>query len=181
MKPKACPRLAFQRFAEGRIMRWMALLVVLLLPLQGVASAIGSIQAPAHYHLDTAQLHNADPSPQATTYQPLHDDDVLVLLDGDTTTRPSGEQGDGPTRIGHHAHAFSDADVVYLNGDSDPSDPGSAGKHVPVGGDALLPGWSMPPLLATATLALSEPASDYRSHQVEPPMRPPSGTELVSA
>lgn len=153
-------------------MRMLALLVALLLPLHGVAGAISSIHTPAHYH-----LHAPQEPLQPPAYVPQHDDDVLVQLD----VRVARGDGGQHSRVGNHAHAFGDADVVYLDGDSDPSDPGTAGKQASVGGEAPLPAWSMPPLLVTRAPDLSEPASYYRSHRVGPLLRPPSMTRRSPA
>lgn len=148
-------------------MQGLALLVALLLPLHGVANAVASIQSPAHYHLQSQAF-----APASTPYQPLHDDDVLVSLDD----RADSANQTREALIGHHAHALDQTGVVYVDGDSDPSDPGGAGKHAKASGEAPLPGWAMPLLASRFTQTLPEPDEHYRSQPATPLLRPPSAT-----
>lgn len=148
-------------------MRALAPFVALLLPLHGVANAVSSIQSPVHYHLQSQAF-----APAAAAYEPMHDDDVLVRLDGRAGI---GNEMQDPL-IGHHGHALDQAGVVYLDDDSDPSDPGGASKHATASGEAPLPGWSMPLLASNRAQTLPEHDDHYRSHRATPLLRPPSTT-----
>lgn len=179
VRPFCSPATRLRRFSESPAMRLLALLVALTLPLYGFANAAASIQTPAHYHLNASPqlVSGQDPASQAAPFEPMHDDDVLVQLDDGVVTG-HGRQHPG---VGHHAHAFDQAEVVYLDGDSDPSEVGGAGKHVPGGGEAPLPTWSIPLLHANFAHTFPEPGAGYCSHRAKPPLRPPSRVLLVPA
>ncbi len=83
--------------------------------------------------------------------------------------------------IGHHAHAFADAGVVYLDSSPDRPDGGSAaGKHT-VTTDAALTGWWMPLRSAMGMQSLPTANWRYRSHLDAPALRPPAASDAPTA
>lgn len=127
-------------------------------------------QAPAHVHGHEVPTP-PPPAPVAVASERIQVDHHAMDVD-------AGRPG---SLIDHHAHAFADAGVVYLDGSSDRPDGGSAaGKHTATT-DAALTGWWMP--LRSAMGMQSLPAANwrYRSHLDAPALRPPAALDAPTA
>ncbi|MEO5628751.1 MAG: hypothetical protein ABIQ62_03135, partial [Thermomonas sp.] len=190
-----------RRFAASGVMRALALLVALLMPLHGIANAFSSIHSPAHYHFPVhgdavpSHLGHMDARPSAHKGEHVtpagshdhhaavehHEHETLVEHDDHDHKHEHGAQvghhdheRQAGSTVAQHAHALDAGDVVYLGGDSDPTDEGAAGKHVATNGEATLPAWSMPSLATFGGQLLPECASTFCSHRGTPLLRPPS-------
>lgn len=242
---------SWSRRARLHASRIISVLVALLLPLQGISGAMAAIQAPAHYHMQSAPRAGtpaalrrvlasmqasmpSTPAVQARSAQRIssawlshaaastHADSVSVeaMLRGlhshahahphphhaalPAAQSPAVAQHHGQHRagrpppvdtihghapldhratgnalgltgssIGHHAHAFADAGVVYVDGNQDEPDGGATGKHAPTT-DATLTGWWMPLRRAMGMQSLPAATWRFRSRLPAPALRPPS-------
>jgi len=126
-------------------------------------------KAPAHQH--HAALP-AEPSPPAIAFT-----SDQAQPDHHASDIDAGQQG---SVIDHHAHAFADAGVVYLDGSPDRPDGANAGKHISTT-DGALTGWWMP--LRSAMGMPSLPAANWRywSHPATPALRPPAAANALTA
>lgn len=193
-----------RRFAASAGMRVLAMLVMVALPLNGAWLAVSSIVAPAHYHVGEEQSAHGVLDGNATRVAPGSiDADMQAFeipgghehrlaehrdhhdhpaVDADRGAAPdhahphdhaaSDSHHDGG--IGHHRHGLEQADVVYVEGDPERSDPVNAGKHVSGGGEAALPVRSMAILPVPDALLLPCGIGLFVSLESEPPLRPPS-------
>jgi hypothetical protein len=128
----------------------LALLLAMLLPLQGLAFAVQNVAAPSHFH--PAALAAAQTHAHAHAHGHGHEH--------------------GPAAP--HAHALDDDDVVYVIGDHDPK--GSAGFKLPpqdgVPRTTVLLLAAPPREIVPAVAPSTGP---WRSRAVEPLLRPPRG------
>ena len=153
------------------------------------ASPDRSGRAPAHAHVPAPHPHNTlAHRPQVPA--PVHAASLPGVPPPTAATHAHhamvGEQhidaraGRQDALIGHHAHAFADAGVVYVEGDLDRPDSSAAGTNT-AAADAALTGWWM--LLRGAMGAQSLPLAHwrYQSHSGTPALRPPAATDALIA
>lgn len=191
-------------FAASTAMRALAMLVVVALPLNGAWLSASSIVSPAHYHVAEEQAkpvvlaanapHVAAGSADADTHdfdthgvhrhgpaeQPDHHEHPTGDVDHGTTPDHEHHQDHAASDshhdggIGHHRHGLERADVVYVEGDPERTDPVTAGKHVTGGGEAVLPARSMAILPVPHPRLVPCGIGLFFSRESEPLLRPPS-------
>ena len=198
------PRIAgLRRFAASTGMHFLAMLVMVALPLNGASLAVSSIVSPAHYHVAGEQAALVDVAANAPRVAPgsidadahhfetsgvqhhpgQHDDHhEHATGDVDNGATPDNEhhQDHAATDshhdggIGRHRHGLEQADVVYVEGDPERTDPVNAGKHVSGGAEAALPARSLAILPAPDPQLVPRGIGLFVSRESEPPLRPPS-------
>lgn len=142
------------------VMRVVACLVALALPLQTLALTMDRIWGPAHLHLTTAaNLDN------------------LSALEVDSHGHHDSKHLDEHHRsaIGHHHHAVHDADVVYIGdsgGDHDPLQSDSL-KRVHGGLELIATSIGVVTAKAIGTAASVATPQQFCSHICDPLERPP--------
>ena len=193
-----------RRFAASTGMRVLAMLLLVALPLNGAWLAVSSIVSPAHYHVAEKQSAHVVLDGNATRVAPGSiDADTHAFeisgghehrmaehrhhhnhptVDADHRAAPehahprdhaaTDSHHDGG--IGHHRHGLEQADVVYVEGDPERTDPLNAGKHVTGGAEAALPARSMAILPAPDPKLVPCGIGLFVSRESEPPLRPPS-------
>lgn len=148
------------------MLRSLAWILIVLLPIQSIATTADSVWRPAHYHRHASQTAPV----VADGDHAMHADDVIGYLDHQTDVDDARRHG----ASGRHHHVAGDIDVVYVADDEgDPTAPASTGKH---GLDGT---WNVPAsralLLAARVdaVAFAEVGTAYRSHRSSPPRPPP--------
>jgi hypothetical protein len=147
----------------------MLMLLLVVLPLQGVAQLVAGLQGQRHVH--TGASHEASPSPLRALLDRLHAAQAPRLQGH----RPAWVLSHGPAAEEHehggvrHSHAADDTDALEVG---DPADDAAQG-----GATAFL-AWLPAPLALPASAGAERPASahaDWRDRVVAPPLAPPRG------
>lgn len=148
----------------------LAWVLAACLPLQGLAVGMGSVTAPAHFHVDEpvpahGHGHGYDdeddhghphphPHPHAHAHAHAHDEPHAA--------------------VGHHAHDVDDGSVVYLAASQDGEAGGAATpKNPPAGLEALGLAVQVPALSRAAPERPQAGAAGFRSRVVAPLEQPP--------
>lgn len=142
-----------------------AWLLVLLIPAQGIAQAMGGILTPAHFHALSALALERASTPEPTT---MDDDTVLAYIGKGS---PAVDRNNA--LVASHAHRLGDASVVYVDAGRD-GKPASADKAPADGAVMMLPTCERPLLANLPMCPPGDPRIAYRSRIVPPLERPPS-------
>lgn len=156
---------------------WMAWLVLLSLPLQGMAIALQSGPAAAHYHLPVIGLSGAEP-PSLLMHDHDHDHERAHEHGERPLARSATEAGsaqDTPSREHSHHHDPGVPGVVYVATDGEAGGPASQGAPLRVLVD-LAP-WATEdvaaPCVRSVRATRSEGPCPFGSRVVAPLDRPP--------
>ncbi len=147
--------------------------------------------APAHAHDPAPHSHHANPHPkeapahlhQASLTAKVPPPTPAAYVDDARLGEHTHDAGARPQAalVGHHAHAFVDAGVVYLQGDPDRPDSSSTGNHTAAAADAALTGWWMALRGAMGAQSLPHAHCRYQSHPGTPALRPPAVSGVLTA
>lgn len=159
------PASLLQRMRAGLLM-----LLLVVLPLQGVMQLSAGLQGQRHVH--TGAAHDASPSPLRALLDRLHAAQDPRLQGH----RPAWVLSHGPATEEHehggvmHSHTADDTDMLAV---SDPADDAAQG-----GATAFLAWLPAPLALPMGVAGADHPATaaaDWRDRVVAPPLAPPRG------
>ncbi|MFG6431250.1 hypothetical protein [Roseateles sp. LYH14W] len=148
----------------------LLMLLLVVLPLQGVLQLAVSLQGQRHVH--TGAVHDASPSPLRVLLDRLHPAQDLRLQGH----RPAWVVSHGAAAEEHehggvrHSHTAADTDVLAVG---DPADEAAQG-----GATAFLAWLPAPLALPMAAAGAGRPATadaDWRGRIIAPPLAPPRG------
>jgi hypothetical protein len=152
-----------------RMRAGMLMLLLVVLPLQGVVQLVAGLQGQRHVH--TGVVHHASPSPLRALLDRLHAGHDARLQGHRAAWAPSqgpaaGEHEHGGVR---HSHTAADVDVLAV---------GDAADDAAQGGATAFLAWLPAALALPADAGADRPATvgaDWRSRVVAPLLAPPRG------